>query len=166
MVAEGFATTRAGRELLTRALIALNREALGRNGTVAQIYAWVPDRAVGEVKIFVHQGIRALASPAEATPEAFAARDVQKDVGRKFKIIDHDAVIFEPPAGRAVAVIRHQLERRNAFATNNIDVLIFPPVPDLSEAFILTFFTDDFELGEQMAVFARNFAESVELTVE
>jgi hypothetical protein len=165
-VAAKFATTQAGRELLTQALIALNHNALGEHGTVVQVYAWVPDRAVGQVKIFAHVGIRVLASLAEATPEAFAARDVQKDAGHKFKVFDHDTGIFDCPAGRMVMVICRQLQRWTDFATINTDVLIFPPVPDLCEAFNLTFFSDDLELMVQMGTFARLIANSVKLQVE
>lgn len=152
----------AAQAVVRRSVITINANALTKGNAVVTEAIWVPDRTTGEVMATMELKVRSFRDGL-ATPEAYLARDVKKDAGRRARILEYAARTSEVPAG-ALTIEQFLLRlRRERLVQGYLFLLIFPP--DIQEAVWLTFNTPHLALLTTIAEQARIIADSVTVTL-
>ena len=150
--------------VVRRSVIALNKNALGKNGIILDEAIWIPNRSTGEGMAVLDTLLWGLPKGADPSAEAFAARrNLKKDMGRGSKVFDYDVRITDVPAGHSVTEAYTIRLRHEKVIQGYLLFSIFPE--GAADAFCLQISTVHLglmkELGEQM----RIIAESVEITL-
>lgn len=156
-LAEDHADTPEARAFLAKSLVSINRDAAG---TVGQWFAYVPDRNTGEVVVFGQSAAILLPSVQEATAEAYAARSPQTVGGRKFKVLDHSAIVVQCPAGPAACVATLQRQRYTTSIFQVVEIVVFPEYEGLREGVQTILYSSHLDLMEDVGTWCREMANS------
>jgi len=149
--------------LVRRSIAALNADALRKGDMIIREAVWVPDRSTGEVMAVMDVTVLGFPPGAEVSAEAFATRNVKKELGRAAKLLDYAVDITDVPAGLAVVETMVLRMRGEHTVQAYLFFLVFPE--DVREAFSLTFNTVHLNLLTEISAQARIIAESVVLTL-
>lgn len=148
---------------LTKSLVSLIHDAV--ENYVGHLLFYVPDRQVGEVVAFAQGSTLVLPRARDATAEAYAARSPQRIGGRKFKVLDHSAVLVQCPAGPAAFVVTLQRQRYTTSTFWEAEIVIFPEYEGLREGVRVLVYSSHLDLVEDLGRWCRTIANGVEADV-
>jgi hypothetical protein len=151
-------------EVVRRSVIAVNADALTKDGIIVRQAIWIPDRSTGEGMAVLDAFLWDIPKRADRSAEAFLARrNLKTDMGRGSKIFDYDTRIADVPAGHSATEIYTIRFRHEKIIQAYLRFSIFPE--GARDAFCLQISTVHLDLMKGLAEQLRIIAESVELTL-
>ena len=159
-----YADGSGAQEVVRRSVIAVNADALTKNGIALHQGIWIPDRSTGEGMAMLESFLWGLPKRADLSAEEFLARrNLRTDMGRGSKVFDYDTRIIDVPAGHSATETYTIRFRHEKIIQAYLRFSIFPE--GTHDAFCLQITTVHLDLMKGLAEQLRIIAESVELTL-